>query len=88
VLAEDEFRDRWERLGAMRRISTHAEPRWRSEVVSAPSAAVLGVIATRGGAVVQRGELEPLYLREPHITQPGRRASVFGKFGQAAKGEL
>ncbi len=88
VLSEDDFQARWERLGAVRRISTRVEPRWHSDVVSAPSASVLGAIAAREGAVVQRDELEPLYLREPHITQPGRRASVFGKFGQAAKGNL
>ncbi len=86
VLCEEDFRIRWARLGNVRRISTRREVDWPSEVVAAPSASVLGMIAERGGAVVQRGALEPLYLREPHITEPGRRASVFGKFGAAVGG--
>ncbi len=86
VLNEEEFRVRWGRLGDVRRISTRLEAEWPSEVVAAPSASVLGMVAERGGGVVQRGELEPLYLREPHITEPGRRASVFGKFGAAVGG--
>lgn len=85
LLGGEEFRIRWERVGGVRRISTHSEAGWRSDVVVAPSASVLGVIAERGGAVVQRGELEPLYLREPHITGPGIRGSVFGKFGAGTR---
>lgn len=81
VISDEEFRVRWDRAGDVPRISTRAEAGWSSEVVLAPSASVLGMIAERGGAVVQRGALEPLYLREPHITQPGRRAAVFGRFG-------
>ncbi|MEO8353908.1 MAG: tRNA (adenosine(37)-N6)-threonylcarbamoyltransferase complex dimerization subunit type 1 TsaB [Chthoniobacteraceae bacterium] len=41
-----------------------------------PSAAVLGRLASRSRSVLQRGDLEPIYLREPHITKPKRLAGM------------
>jgi tRNA threonylcarbamoyladenosine biosynthesis protein TsaB len=41
-----------------------------SLVVATPSAAIIARLAMHDFAIVQRGDLEPLYLREPHITQP------------------
>lgn len=38
--------------------------------ISAPSAAILGRLAGQARSIVQTGDLEPLYLRDPHITQP------------------
>jgi tRNA threonylcarbamoyladenosine biosynthesis protein TsaB len=35
-----------------------------------PSAVILAEMAVEGIGIVQRDLLEPLYLREPHITQP------------------
>jgi len=35
-----------------------------------PSAQRLARLATRGQSIITRGNLEPIYLREPHITQP------------------
>ena len=40
---------------------------WGSEV-HAPKAAVLAELAARGCGILQRSDLEPLYLRDPHIT--------------------
>ena len=38
-----------------------------------PSAAVLGRLAAAERGITARGDLEPIYLREPHITQPKAR---------------
>lgn len=42
---------------------------WGAEV-RAPRAVLLAELAASGKGVVQRTDLEPLYLREPHITSP------------------
>jgi tRNA threonylcarbamoyladenosine biosynthesis protein TsaB len=39
-------------------------------VVSRPRALTLARLAADGRGICAEGELEPLYLREPHITQP------------------
>jgi len=41
-----------------------------SAVVAHPSARLLANLASTGRGIVQTDNLEPLYLREPHITQP------------------
>jgi tRNA A37 threonylcarbamoyladenosine modification protein TsaB len=41
-----------------------------SAVVALPSANRLAQLASSGRGIIQRDNLEPLYLREPHITQP------------------
>lgn len=38
--------------------------------VCPPHAVVLAGLAAKNLGIVQRGDLEPLYLREPHITKP------------------
>lgn len=42
-------------------------------VVALPGASVLARLAEAGRSIVSEGALEPLYLREPHITQPKAR---------------
>lgn len=42
--------------------------------VALPSAARLARLAAAGQSITARGNLEPIYLREPHITQPRPRA--------------
>jgi tRNA threonylcarbamoyladenosine biosynthesis protein TsaB len=39
-------------------------------VVALPRAAILARLAGAGRGILARGDFEPLYLREPHITQP------------------
>jgi len=43
-----------------------------SAQIAHPSAVVLARLATDGKSIVATGDLEPIYLREPHITQPSR----------------
>jgi hypothetical protein len=40
-------------------------------VIARPSAVALARLAAAGRSIVAEGTLEPLYLREPHITLPG-----------------
>jgi tRNA threonylcarbamoyladenosine biosynthesis protein TsaB len=42
---------------------------WEAAVLT-PGAAVLAGLAAAGTGIVQRADLEPLYLREAHITKP------------------
>ncbi|MEQ1862670.1 MAG: tRNA (adenosine(37)-N6)-threonylcarbamoyltransferase complex dimerization subunit type 1 TsaB [Chthoniobacteraceae bacterium] len=53
--------------------STEPVPAFPSVQIVRPSATILAELAVEGSAIIQSGELEPLYLREPHITQPKPR---------------
>jgi tRNA threonylcarbamoyladenosine biosynthesis protein TsaB len=44
-----------------------------SAQIAYPSAVILARLATDGKSVVATGDLEPIYLREPYITQPATR---------------
>lgn len=41
--------------------------------IALPSALSLAILTAQGKSILQRGDLEPLYLREPHITTPKPR---------------
>jgi tRNA threonylcarbamoyladenosine biosynthesis protein TsaB len=41
--------------------------------IALPSAAILARLAAEGRGITATGDLEPIYLREPHITQPKPR---------------
>ena len=45
-------------------------------VVALPSAARLARLAAAETGIIQRGDLEPIYLREPYITQSKKPASL------------
>ena len=52
-------------------------PTFPQAIVALPTAKALAHLAAEGRSIVQRIDLEPLYLRDPHITQPkeaGRKA--------------
>lgn len=44
-------------------------PAFPRAVVALPRAAILARLAAAGRGILARGDFEPLYLREPHITQ-------------------
>lgn len=48
-------------------------PEFPEAVVACPNAWRLATLAAEERGIVARGELEPIYLREPHITQPKPR---------------
>lgn len=43
--------------------------------IALPSAAILARLGAADRGIIARGDLEPIYLREPHITQP-KRATI------------
>jgi tRNA threonylcarbamoyladenosine biosynthesis protein TsaB len=45
-------------------------PGFDRATLALPSAVILAALGTQDAALVQRDILEPIYLREPHITQP------------------
>lgn len=53
--------------------ATEPVPAFPSVQIVRPSAVILAEMAVEGNGIVQREDLEPLYLREPHITQPKAR---------------
>jgi tRNA threonylcarbamoyladenosine biosynthesis protein TsaB len=50
--------------------ATESIPVFPSAVVAHPSARLLALLANAGRGIVQTDNLEPIYLREAHITQP------------------
>lgn len=54
-------------------FTTAPMPQFPQAVVALPSAATLARLAAAGTSITARVDLEPIYLREPHITQPKPR---------------
>jgi tRNA threonylcarbamoyl adenosine modification protein YeaZ len=53
--------------------ATEAVPQFPVAQIALPSAALLARLATAGQGIIATDNLEPIYLREPHITQPKKR---------------
>jgi len=68
-----ELRDRLDRAAGLPIFATAETPQFPAAQVALPSAAILARLAAEGRGIVQRDDLEPIYLREPHITQPKAR---------------
>lgn len=72
LLSEAEFRDR---------LAATTLPVYATEPlagipgvrIALPSATLLARLAAAGRGITARGDLEPIYLREPHITQPKQK---------------
>ncbi len=69
LCTESELRDR---IGAAEIETFSTEPllQFSSVAVAFPSALLLAQIGAREDAIMADAPLEPIYLREPHITQP------------------
>lgn len=59
-----------------RRISSESLPLVPGLEIAFPSAVRLGQLAVAGRSVIARDHLEPVYLRDPHITLPKPRNSA------------
>ncbi len=57
-------------------FATAEMPQFPTVEIALPSAAVLARLASEDRGIVARGDLEPIYLREPHITQPRPRPDI------------
>lgn len=64
------------RLAGCRELPLYATadvPGFSAAEIVHPSAAILARLATSGRGIVATGDIEPIYLREPHITAPKAR---------------
>jgi tRNA threonylcarbamoyladenosine biosynthesis protein TsaB len=57
-------------------VATDEVPGFPEARRALPSAAILARLAAEGRAIVAEGDLEPIYLREPHITRPKPRPDI------------
>jgi tRNA threonylcarbamoyl adenosine modification protein YeaZ len=53
--------------------ATEAVPQFPDIQIALPSAVLLARLAAAGRGIIATENLEPIYLREPHITQPKQR---------------
>ncbi len=73
LATEAELRERLDRAGDLPIFATAETPQFPAVHIALPSAAILARLAAEDRGIVQREDLEPIYLREPHITPPRAR---------------
>jgi tRNA threonylcarbamoyl adenosine modification protein YeaZ len=73
LINEADLRELLESFPTQPCYATEELPAFPSARITAPSAAILAKLAASGQSIVATGDLEPIYLREPHITQPKPR---------------
>jgi tRNA threonylcarbamoyladenosine biosynthesis protein TsaB len=79
---ETELHERLEKLGSQTAVfSSENLPQFPNAVVRYPSALMLGKLIQRDGLRASEAPLQPIYLREPHITIPNdkRNLSMLGR---------
>lgn len=75
LASAEELRARIAAHAALPVFTSAAMPEFPEARIALPSAAIIARLAGSGRGVTMRDELEPIYLREPHITQPRARPS-------------
>jgi tRNA threonylcarbamoyladenosine biosynthesis protein TsaB len=70
LLSEAELRERLASLPGLPVYVPAVVPDLPEGTVALPRASLLAALASENRGVLMEGDLEPLYLREPHITQP------------------
>ena len=73
LMTEEELRNALGQFPHLPVCASTALPGFADAQIVQPSAAILGRLAAAGAAITARGDLEPIYLREPHITRPKPR---------------
>ncbi len=74
LVSESELRAQLELHPTLPVFASEPLPAFPSAPIAYPSAVRLARLAAEGRGIVQEGNLEPIYLREPHITQPKPQA--------------
>lgn len=74
LLTESELRETLGAFAGLPVFTSAPLPAFPEAQVVHPSAAILGRLAAEQQGITARGDLEPIYLREPHITRPKPRA--------------
>jgi tRNA threonylcarbamoyladenosine biosynthesis protein TsaB len=76
LATEAELTAKLESCAGLPIFATAEVPHFPDTQIALPSAAILARLASDDRAVVARRDLEPIYLREPHITQPKPRPGI------------
>jgi tRNA threonylcarbamoyl adenosine modification protein YeaZ len=79
LATKDELQQRLTAHAGLPVYATEAVPHFPMAHIALPSAALLARLAAIGRGIVSSGVLEPIYLREPHITQPKSKPGNFPK---------
>ncbi|MCE9610379.1 MAG: tRNA (adenosine(37)-N6)-threonylcarbamoyltransferase complex dimerization subunit type 1 TsaB [Chthoniobacter sp.] len=75
LVSESEVRARIAAHESLPVFASVALPAFPAAQIALPSAGRLARLAQMGRGITATGELEPIYLREPHITQPKARSA-------------
>jgi tRNA threonylcarbamoyl adenosine modification protein YeaZ len=70
LLDDERLRARLAALTGARVLSSDSLPAFAEVEHAVPAARRVAELATSDAAITQRGTIEPIYLREPHITKP------------------
>lgn len=70
LATEAELAERLKSAADLPVFATEAVPQFPIAQIAVPSAAILARLAAAERGIVATDNLEPIYLREPHITQP------------------
>jgi tRNA A37 threonylcarbamoyladenosine modification protein TsaB len=76
LVTEEELRQRLRDHPALPVYVTAPVPQFPDAQIALPSALNLAVSASLNIGIVATDNLEPIYLREPHITQPKARPDI------------
>ncbi len=76
LATEAELTERLQAAGTLPVYATAAVPQFPTARIVLPSAAILAKLAAAGRGIVATDNLDPIYLREPHITQPKVRPGI------------
>jgi len=76
LATEAELARRLETCGTLPVLATVEIPQFPAAQIALPSAAILARLAAAGRGIAATENLEPIYLREPHITQPKSRPGI------------
>jgi tRNA threonylcarbamoyladenosine biosynthesis protein TsaB len=70
LATEADLRQRLEAAGGLPVFATEEVPPFPEAQIALPSTQILARLAAEGRGIIAAGDLEPIYLREPHITRP------------------
>jgi tRNA threonylcarbamoyl adenosine modification protein YeaZ len=76
LTSEAELRARLLATTGLPIFATEETPQFPGVQIALPSAAILARLAAEGRGIVATENLEPIYLREPHITLPKARPGI------------
>jgi tRNA threonylcarbamoyladenosine biosynthesis protein TsaB len=76
LATEAELAQRLETWAALPLLATAPVPQFPAAQIILPSAIILARLATEGRGIIATENLEPIYLREPYITQPKSRPGI------------